>query len=69
MDPMVPWYGPLIWNPYVPIIYHTQHKGPLRSLYGTMVSFFLEALALRSRSIFYEPMGKKANQLCHLRQS
>ena len=25
---MVPWCGPLIWNPSIPVVDHIQNKGP-----------------------------------------
>ena len=25
------WYGPRIWRPYIPVIYHVQHGGPLEN--------------------------------------
>ena len=29
VNPMVLWYGPLIWNPHIPIVYHAQKRGSI----------------------------------------
>ena len=34
VEPIGPWYGPLVWNPYKPSTNHLQDRGPyVRSLY------------------------------------